>query len=52
MFDFSDYHVRQLDINQGYKPRDFGGIAINTHHPEHGYITLTTIRRSPIRFYQ
>ncbi|MGJ3239834.1 MAG: glycoside hydrolase family 125 protein [Anaerolineae bacterium] len=56
LFDLSDYHVRQLDPAQGTKPLDFGGggitgsvnldgrfIAINTYHPEHGYITLTSI---------
>lgn len=60
LFDLSDYHVRQLDPAQGTKPLDFGGggitgsinldgrfIAINTYHPEHGYITLTSIPPFP-----
>jgi uncharacterized protein len=60
MFDFSDYHVRELDINQGYKPLDFGMggltgsvnkdgriIAVNNYHPEHGYVTLTSIPPFP-----
>lgn len=60
MFDLSDYKLRQLDPKQGTKPLDFGGggitgsvnldgrlIAINTYHPEHGYITLTSIPPFP-----
>ncbi len=60
MFDLSDYKLRQLDPQQGTKPLDFGGggitgsvnldgrlIAINTYHPEHGYITLTSIPPFP-----
>lgn len=60
LFDLSDYNVRQLDPAQGTKPLDFGGggitgsinlngrfIAINTYHPEHGYITLTSIPPFP-----
>lgn len=53
----SRYRKRSLDLNTGYKPLDFGGvyspitgsinsdgriIAINTFHPKHGYITLTS----------
>lgn len=51
----SAYRLRELDPVQGEKPLDFGGngingsvnrdgriIAINTYHPEHGYITLTS----------
>ncbi len=50
-----NYRRRKLDPTQGYKPLDFGGggitgsinrdgriTAINTYHPEHGYITLTS----------
>ncbi|MEQ8672163.1 MAG: glycoside hydrolase family 125 protein [Aggregatilineales bacterium] len=50
-----EYRLRELDPAQGEKPLDFGGhgingsvnrdgriIAINTYHPEHGYITLTS----------
>lgn len=60
MFDLSEYNLRQLDPQQGTKPLDFGGggitgsvnldgrlIAINTYHPEHGYITLTSIPPFP-----
>ncbi len=60
LFDLSDYRLRKLDPAQGTKPLDFGGggitgsvnldgrfIAINTHHPEHGYITLTSIPPFP-----
>ena len=60
LFDLSDYKLRQLDPQQGTKPLDFGGggitgsvnldgrlIAINTYHPEHGYITLTSIPPFP-----
>lgn len=49
------YLLRKLDPSDGIKPLDFGGfgingsithegriIAINTYHPEHGYITLTS----------
>lgn len=60
LFDLSQYRVRQLDPKQGVKPLDFGGggitgsvnldgrfIAINTYHPEHGYVTLTSIPPFP-----
>lgn len=60
LFDLSEYNLRQLDPKQGTKPLDFGGggitgsvnldgrfIAINTYHPEHGYITLTSIPPFP-----
>lgn len=60
LFDLSDYNIRQLNPAQGTKPLDFGGggitgsinldgrfIAINTYHPEHGYITLTSIPPFP-----
>jgi len=61
MIDFLDNHtLRELDIEQGYKPIDFGGqgitgsitangriLAINTYHPEHGYVTLTSIPPFP-----
>lgn len=49
------YRRRRLNAEQGYKPLDFGGgaitgsmnqegriIALNTYHPQHGYITLTS----------
>lgn len=49
------YHRRRLDPRRGYKPLDFGGsgitgsinrdgciTAINTFHPDQGYITLTS----------
>jgi uncharacterized protein len=49
-----------LDPAAGYKPLDFGGegvtgsvdrdgrlIALNTRHPEHGYVTLTTAEPFP-----
>ena len=60
LFDLSGYNIRQLDPAQGTKPLDFGGggitgsinldgrfIAINTYHPEHGYIALTSIPPFP-----
>lgn len=50
-----NYRRRKLDPTKGYKPLDFGGggitgsinrdgriTAINTYHPEHGYVTLTS----------
>ena len=50
------YHRRKLDADDGYKPLDFGGgglngsinregrmIAINTYHPDQGYVTLTSV---------
>lgn len=50
-----NYRRRKLDPTQGYKPLDFGGggitgsinrdgriTAINTYHPEHGYVTLAS----------
>ena len=55
MFDLANFYVRELDPSQGTKPLDFGGggitgsinldgrfIAINTAHPEHGYVSLTS----------
>ena len=60
MFDLSDYKLRQLDPQQGTKPLDFGRvglagsvnldgrlIALNSYHPQHGYITLTSIPPFP-----
>ncbi|MEM6527817.1 MAG: hypothetical protein AAF653_05955, partial [Chloroflexota bacterium] len=60
MFDLDGYFLRKLDIAQGYKPLDFGGggisgsvnkdgriIAVNNYHPEHGYVTLTSIPAFP-----
>ncbi|MGB1288396.1 MAG: hypothetical protein ACPG7F_17815, partial [Aggregatilineales bacterium] len=56
LFNLSAYRLRQLDPAQGVKPLDFGGdaitgsintdgrfIAINTYHPEYGYMTLSSI---------
>lgn len=56
MFDLSAYRVRKLNLNNNYKPLDFGTngltgsinqdgriIAVNTFHPEHGYITLSSV---------
>lgn len=55
MFDFSGYNLQKLNPTHGTKPLDFGGsgitgsinqdgriVAINTYHPHHGYITLTS----------
>ncbi len=52
--------TKMLDRNHDYKPLDFGNglvagsvndqgriIALNTYQPEHGYVTLTTMRPFP-----
>ncbi len=55
-----DYHLRLLNVANSYKPLDFGGcgltgsitaegriIAINTYHPQHGYVTLSSVPPFP-----
>ncbi|MEL6408499.1 MAG: hypothetical protein AAFR81_29295, partial [Chloroflexota bacterium] len=60
LFDLEGYRLRKLDPAQGTKPLDFGGggvngsinldgrfIAINSYHPEHGIVTLTSVPPFP-----